>query len=85
MYKLARKYNGKAVFLFCNMDGPGAAAKYVRQKGLPNDGLLQHVDGSGNSQAYQIRYAAHKSLFNKEGRIASNGVFNLEAELKKVI
>jgi len=85
MDKLAHKYNGRATFLFCNKDGAGSAAKYVAAKGLPKDGILHHVEGSGNSAAYQVKYAAHKSIFNKEGALTANIIFDLEAELAKVL
>mmetsp|Transcript_38846 Transcript_38846/g.106992 ORF Transcript_38846/g.106992 Transcript_38846/m.106992 type:complete len:86 (-) Transcript_38846:317-574(-) len=85
MDKLAHKYKGQATFIFCNKDGPGSAAKYVAGKGLPKDGVLKHVDGAGNSQAYQVRYAAHKSIFGKMGALRANNLFDTESELKKVL
>lgn len=85
MDRLAHAYKGRAHFLFCNKDGPGSAARYVAAKGLPKDGALQHVDGGGDDRAYQVKYAAHKSLFNSEGRLTANNLFDLEVELKKVL
>jgi hypothetical protein len=85
MDMLAHKYKGKAKFIFCNKDGPGKAADYVSKKGLEKDGVLEHVDGRGNSQAYQVKYAAHKSLFDKDGVLKANNQFNLERELQKVL
>mmetsp|Transcript_106688 Transcript_106688/g.201076 ORF Transcript_106688/g.201076 Transcript_106688/m.201076 type:complete len:86 (-) Transcript_106688:73-330(-) len=85
MDKLAHTYAGKANFLFCSQDGPGSAAKYIAHKGLNKDGVLKHVEGRGSGHAYQQRYAAHKSLFNKDGVLKANNLFHVEAELKKVL
>lgn len=85
MDKLAHKYKGKANFLFCSQDGQGSAKRYIAAKRLNKDGVLKHVEGRGNGHAYQQRYAAHKSLFSKDGVLKANNLFNVEAELKKLL
>mmetsp|Transcript_131098 Transcript_131098/g.241181 ORF Transcript_131098/g.241181 Transcript_131098/m.241181 type:complete len:148 (-) Transcript_131098:95-538(-) len=147
MYKLARTYGGKAVFIFCCKDGFNGAGRYIQKNGLskdlrvgdhvravrnsewhpaviakdygddtflltwedgdPNDrvqpqklimiptanqkppledGVLQHVNGDSDGRAYGIRYAAHKSIWDREGTlIANSGKCNLAVELMKVL